>query len=256
MRRLLLVLFASALSLLAANFKLYLKDGTFQLVREYKVDGDRVMYYSVERSDWEEIPADLVDLKRTDGETAARQEALDKETKLVAEEEAAAREIRREVEKIPQDPGVYQLDNGQLRIFKEADAAVKDEKGKNALKSLSPLPIPTRKATLEIAGLHSSNVVNDKRPEFYLQLAEIETFGIVKLTGTRKEARVVERITTIPAAKETDEERDLVMTFTRQLSDNGLYKVWPQEDLEKGEYAVVEFTDGKVNCRVWDFRIE
>ena len=78
MRKLLLLLCVFVLTLSAANLKLYLKDGGFQLVREYKVDGDRVKYYSVERSDWEEIPADLVDLKRTNAEASARQETLDK----------------------------------------------------------------------------------------------------------------------------------------------------------------------------------
>ena len=33
--------------------KLFLTDGTFQIVREYQREGDRVRYYSVERSDWE-----------------------------------------------------------------------------------------------------------------------------------------------------------------------------------------------------------
>ena len=57
-----------------ANLKLYLKDGTFQVVREYQVDQDRVRFYSVERSEWEVIPLDLVDLKRTESEVAERQE--------------------------------------------------------------------------------------------------------------------------------------------------------------------------------------
>ena len=39
------------------------------------------------------------------------------------------------------------------------------------------------------------------------------------------------------------------------MSDNGLYKIWPQDPLEKGEYAVVEYTEGKLNIRMWDFRV-
>src|SRR5262252_5547020 len=36
--------------------KLVLRDGTFQLVRGYQRNGDRVRYLSAERGDWEEIP--------------------------------------------------------------------------------------------------------------------------------------------------------------------------------------------------------
>src|ERR1019366_1975744 len=101
MRRLLFLIFVFVLTLEAANFKLYLKDGTFQIVREYKVEGDRVNYYSIERSDWEEIPLDLVDMKRTTAETAARQETLNKASKELSDEEEAARECRSEIQKIP-----------------------------------------------------------------------------------------------------------------------------------------------------------
>ncbi len=207
MRKLFFLLTAFALSLAAANFKLYLKDGTFQLVREYKVEGDRVELYSAERDDWEEMPVDLVDLKRTDAETEARKAELDKKAKEISEEESAAREIRREVDKIPQDPGVYRLEDGQLRIIKEAEAVVRDEKGRNILKLLSPVPVFPNKSTLEIAGPHSPNIVREDRPEFYLQLAKTESFGIVKLTA-HKDARVVERLATLLIAKETTEERD------------------------------------------------
>ena len=65
MRRYFLLIMLAAAPLLAANFKLYMKDGTYQIVREYKLEGDRINYYSVERGDWEEMPAALVDLKKT-----------------------------------------------------------------------------------------------------------------------------------------------------------------------------------------------
>src|ERR1022692_4648500 len=83
-----------------ANVKLYLKDGGYQLVREYQVQSDRVRFYSVERSEWEEMPLDLVDLKRTEAESASRQADLEKEAKLVSEEEKADHQIQNEVSRV------------------------------------------------------------------------------------------------------------------------------------------------------------
>ena len=253
MRKLLLFFTVFVLILTAANFKLYLKDGGFQLVREYKVDGDRLMYYSVERSDWEEIPVDLVDLKRTNAEAAARKETLDKVAQDMADEAAAAKESRQEILKIPRDPGVYRLEDGQLRIFQAAECTLHNSKGRNIVRVL--VPVVSGKATLDTPGEHSQNIVRESTPEFFLQLSETENFGIIKLTPG-KGVRVVETMSILPVVKEMEEERTLVQTFTKQLSDNGLYKIWPQDPLPQGEYAVVEYTDGKDNIQVWDFRIQ
>ena len=255
MRKLLFVLLVLVLTLQAANFKLYLKDGGFQLVREYKVEVDRVTYYSVERSDWEEIPLELVDLKHTEAESGARQAVLDKVARDLSDEEAAAREIRQETLKIPRDPGVYRLEDNQLRIFKAAESTVHNAKGRNVLRAISPVPLIPGKATLEIPGEHSQSIVNEASPEFFLQLSDFESFGIIKLTPD-KSVRIVERITIEPVTKETLEERNTVPVFTKQLSDNGLYKIWPQDPLEKGDYAVIEYTEGKLNPQIWDFRIQ
>src|SRR5690348_18374008 len=89
----------------AANFKLYLKDGTYQIIREYKVESDRVRFYSTERSDWEEVPLEMVDLKRTETEATARKAELEKEAKELSEEDAAERAIQKEAMRIPQTPG-------------------------------------------------------------------------------------------------------------------------------------------------------
>ncbi|MES1260896.1 MAG: hypothetical protein ABUS49_04100 [Acidobacteriota bacterium] len=254
MRKLFLTALCCAATLCAANFRLYLKDGTFQLVREYKVEGDHLKFYSVERADWEEIPADLADLKRTDAEAAAKKETLDHKAQEVADEEQAAKEERAEIRKIPRDAGVYMLENDRLRIFKLADAGVRNNKGRTLLKYVTPIPIVAGKSTLEMQGEHSENIVRENRPEFFLQLSLEDSFAIVKVTP-QKGVRVVERITVAPVVNEVLEERDTVQTFTKQLTDSGLYKIWPQEPLEKGEYAVVEYNEGKIDARIWDFSI-
>ena len=89
MRRAIIALFVLTVAAFAANIKLYLKDGGFHLVREYQVQTDRVRYYSVERSQWEEIPLDLVDLKRTESEVAERKTELAVEAKVISEEDQA-----------------------------------------------------------------------------------------------------------------------------------------------------------------------
>ena len=74
-----LLALAGAAIVLAASQRLYLKDGSYHSVREYQKVGDRVRYYSTERGDWEEIPLDLVDLKRTEEEVKAQDEARRKD---------------------------------------------------------------------------------------------------------------------------------------------------------------------------------
>ncbi len=110
MRRIALAFFVLLAVALAANVKLYLKDGTFQLVREYKVEGDRVHFYSTERSEWEDIPTELTDLKRTEAEIAEHKKAIEAEAKVLSEEDKAERELQNEILRIPQNPGVYYLE--------------------------------------------------------------------------------------------------------------------------------------------------
>jgi len=235
----------------APVIKLYLKDGSYQIAREYKVESDRVRYYSTDRSEWEEIPLELVDLKKTESEIHQREEANREEAKVLREEEKAEREVAQESTRVPADPGVYFVQGDKIQPIKAADSKVVNNKGRNALKMLSPIPAITGKATLELDGARSSNVFTNPRPEFYFRLASDERFGMVRM-GLHKGNRVVEKITIIPVVKEMAEEPDLVETFRQQLAE-GLYKIWPTQPLEAGEYAVVEYTEGKVNMQVWDF---
>lgn len=257
MLRYALLLLVLAVALMAANLKLYLKDGGFQVVREYKIEGDVISYYSVERSDWEEMPVALVDLKKTEAEAAAAKSRFEKQDRQLAEEEEAARELRKEILRIPTDPGVYRLsEDKQLQVFKQADTYIHNDKGRNIWKALSPIPVIAGKSTLEIGGERGATVIReDRRPEFFMQLSLPDSIGLVRLT-VRNGIRIVERITIEPITKMLTEERDSVEIFTKQLTESNLFKVWPQADLAPGEYALIEYDEGQSNLRVWDFRIE
>jgi hypothetical protein len=253
MRRVLAALAVFAVSAFAANVKLYLKDGSYQIVREYSVQEDRVHYYSVERSDWEDIPLALTDLKRTESEITEHKAAIAEESKVILAEEKVEREQQREVSKIPRDAGVYQLIDGkELRILRLAESKVHTNKRRSVLKAMAPIPIVSGKATVEVDNLHSTYNVEGDTPEFFIQLSAEQQFGIIRLTP-EKGVRIVEKLTIVPVTKEIVEEPEEVEIFRRSLDQNGLYKIWPQKPLEPGEYAVVEFTPGKTNMQIWDF---
>ena len=238
-------------------FRLYLKDGTYQVASEYKVLKDRVTYLSVERGEWEDLPLELIDFDRTKKEIAQHEEELKADAKSQAEEDAAQRLAVKQVEQIPSEPGVYYIHNDNLEVVKVAESKIVNNKKRTVLKAISPIPMVSGKATLEIDGDSAPKEITEKRPEFFFRLSTFESFAIIKVLPTKKGSRVVETINIIPVSKEIAQEFKLVDTFKKQEGDN-VYKIWPQNDLEPGEYALIEYTEGldSVNTQVWDFRIK
>jgi uncharacterized membrane protein len=254
--RFILVLFITAFAY-AENIRLYLKDGTYQLAAEYKVVKDRVSYLSSERGEWEELPLDLVDLARTKKEATQHEEDLKADAKQQAEEDKAEKLAAREVEEIPPDPGVYYIHDNKLEPVKVAESKIVNDKTRQVWKVLSPIPVVSGKSTLEISGDTSSKEIEDRRPEFFFRLSTVERFAIIKLTPTKKGSRIVETIHIVPVTKEIMQEMKEIETFKKQEGDN-VYKIWPEKDLDPGEYALVEYTEGleSINTQVWDFKIK
>lgn len=252
MRLLLLSLIACAS--FGQSFRLYLKDGTHHMAREYSVEEDRVRYYSIERSDWEEIPAELVDLPKTEVERKQR-ESADAQAKAdaVAEDEAA-RSLRREARKVPPDFGVYYVAGDTMQTLAQAEVKIVNDKKRSVLKTITPIPIVTGKATVEVDGEKSAFAVREARPEFYIRQSNEERMAIIRVTP-KKGVRVIEQVTIVPVVNQAIEEQEQIETFRRQFGE-GLFKVWPTKPLPAGEYAVVQYTEGKLSVQVWDFRIE
>jgi hypothetical protein len=257
MLRAILLLLLSVAAAIASTARLYLKDGTYQLVREYKVVEDRVRYYTVERGDWEEIPLDLVDLKRTEAEIKAHDEALKEDAAALAAEEKADRAAKAEVAKVPVELGAYMVDGNEIKTIKPAEITLVMDKKRRILQVLMPAPILSGKGTVEIQGGTSANVAPSNAPEFYLRLEKEERFGIIRLTPG-KGVRVVEKVSIIPVANQMDEQQDQVQVFRHQLGP-ALYKIWPMKPLLPGEYAVMEFTPAEtegIKLQAWDFSVK
>src|SRR6202042_3104526 len=193
----------------------------------------------------------LVDLARTKKEAVQHEEDLKADAKVQAEEDKAVRLAAKEVEEIPEQPGVYYIHNEKLEAVKVAESKIVNDKRRQVLKVLSPVPMVSGKATLEIDGDTSSKEISDKRPEFFFRLSNFERLAMVKLAPTKKGSRIVENIHMIPVTKEIQQEFKEIETFKKQEGDN-VYKIWPEKDLDPGEYAIVEYTEGleSINTQV------
>jgi hypothetical protein len=258
MRGLALLLLFGA-SLWAQQFRLYLKEGGWHMVREYQVVEDRVRYYSTERSEWEEIPLELVDLKRTEAERKTRIEEEKKQAEFADAEEAFEREIARQIARIPVDPGLYFFEGGEVREIKRAGLKSVASRKRTALKILIPVPVVPGKAFLELPGQQAATAIEAERPEFYFRIDWTQPFVLAKVKPKQKgEGRVVGILQTEPVTKMSFFEFETVDIFKQQLR-NDLFKVWPAKPLDPGEYALVQYSEGEAvdagEILVWDFRI-
>ena len=253
--RVVVLFLLGAALLLADTFKLFLKDGTYHLVNQYEVQGNRVRFYSTERGEWEEIPVALLDLQKTEQVRKTKLDANAREARAEDEEEKAERELHREIASIPMETGAYFNDGEKIRTVPAADYQVITSKKRKAIQIIVPVPLVPGKATVVIKGEHSNFVVSEDRPGFYLRLAKEERFGIVRVEP-KKGIRIVENISIVPVANVSEEERKQMETFDQQLAD-GLYRVWPEKPLTPGEYALIEFSDtgdkDEIELMIWDF---
>lgn len=254
MRRFLLLLTFAGAIFAAPTIRLYLTDGDYQTVREYQVEGDRVRFFSTDRGGWEEIPLELVDLKKTEKEAAEKAAALSESLKIEQAEDDAIRADKKQVASVPEKPGVYWVDGANLVPLTEVDAFRKDSNTQKILQVLTPAPIIAGKATVYIEGRESKFRMTNTEPEFFFRLAQQERLALIKL-DPKKNERVIENVMIMPNGEGTFEDQKQMPTFKKQYGYD-LYKLWPEKPLEPGEYAVVEYTEGQIAVRVWDFAID
>lgn len=245
--------------------KLVLKDGTFQMAREYSVEADRVRYWSVERSQWEEIPADLIDWDATHkGE--AEQAARDAELKAKIHASNIARltkdiDVDRSLEIkpnlfLPDENGFYALDRDkQIRTMKQSDAEVKVSAGREVEKILSGVSLIPGKKIMDIPGEHAPMRLRTAEPEFYFRPVDRREPRFRLLRAQIKNGRrVIDNISVNVIGQESHKANELeVQTWTPAT---GVFRYTVDQRLEPGEYAFVEMTEDGISGYVWDFGID
>lgn len=250
----LVTLFLLALaSLPAQRVTLYLKGGGDMFVREYEVQEDRVRYYSLERSQWEEIPLELVDLAKTEKayeRTEKRREAMRRES---AAERAAEAKARTELHDIPIEDGLYYYKDGDTTALEQREVLIDKSTKRGILKVISPVPMIAGKRTRYIEGAASKLVIPEEKPIIFVRDPTLSHFLMVKLTP-HKDGRIVQVVQIVPVSNEMFEEYEEIELFRQQYAQ-GVYRVWPVKPLEPGEYALIDFTPGEDDLRVWDFAI-
>lgn len=258
-----------------------LKDGSYQLVRSYERNGDRVRYYSVERGAWEEIPAAMVDWDATAKVAAAEksaEEALD--AKVHTQEEANRIDTVMDIDAslevapgvfLPPGEGMFLINGKHITHLEQAGADIKTDKKQFLKQVLSPIPIVPSKRTVDIPGSHAKIRVSDSNLEFYLREAPPDpdrTSPIMKssrpgesgpdvelLRATVKgEKRQLESITAY-FGEQVAESRKTVSLQRWEIAPT-VYRFTLGESLPPGEYALAEILPDGMNLFVWDFGVD
>ena len=170
------------------NHRLILRDGTYQIVREYQVLGDRVRYMSLERGgEWEELPYDMVDWDATNKwekthsgpyeSSEAASPAMKEAEEIDKEEQAERNEMKSRMPEVakglelPDEDGVFALDTYQgtpeLVEMLPSDLSL-NQKNRKGLATLNPLA--GEKATVELTGAHAKVHLHVNDPAIYLSL--------------------------------------------------------------------------------------
>ena len=161
--------------------KLILKDGTYQIIREYERNGEHVRYYSLERGDWEEVPSSMVDWDATAKAEGEAEKASTAEVEKVHKQEEARRmdnvadiDASLQVGKgafLPDAEGMYVVEGKTVRVMDQVGSQLKADKLRTLEQILSPVPLVPGKKNVVLPGARAGLRITTANPEFYLREA-------------------------------------------------------------------------------------
>jgi hypothetical protein len=245
--------------------KLMLKDGTFQLVREYQVQGDRVRYYSIDQMDWEEIPESLVDWDATkkegmdeakhNVELIAKARATDSARHAEPLDVDASIEIAPKVF-LPPGVGLFEFDGQAIYPLTPADPDIKYSMTQKIKQVLVPIPIVPTRHTVSLDGPRAKFRMRSAGVEFYMRTADAHEPNLelirAKVHGDKRSVENLDELFNQRGASGR-----ILLPLLRWEVAHGVYRFTLYQTLDPGEYAVAEAIEsGGTNVYLWDFGVD
>lgn len=261
--------------------KLYLKDGTYQIIREYQRNGEHVRYYSLERGDWEEIPASMIDWDATAKDAAEEEKAAATLVEKVHKQEEAKRmdnfaDIDASLQVgqgvfLPSGDGMFVIEGKSVKLLEQVGSQTKRDKLRTIEQIMSPVPIVPGKQTVVIPGAHATLRLRSATPEFYLREPPPDPDRVSPIIKSSRpgesgpdvellRARVVHngrQVASISSlfGQQISETRDSISVQRWEVAPT-VYRFTLSQPLTPGEYVIAEILPDGLNYFVWDFGVD
>ena len=255
--------------------RLILKDGSYEMISEYSIVGDRVRYFSSERNSWEELPSSMIDWEATDKyaqqaslQAAQRREKALQRARAARSEEEARSPVLAPGVQLPSSGGTFLLDTFQdipvLIRLAQNGADLKKNTGSNILRGVIN-PIAGPRQTVELEGLHAEVQSRSLSPSIYFWVDPADPEAEYNSTNAADHLRIVQCeekkgnrvVLTVDIAiyGKVRNRMESIEVDVEPVSDYWV-KITPRQELAPGEYALVEIdAEGAANQLVWDFGV-
>jgi hypothetical protein len=262
------------------NQRLILKDGTYQVVTKYQKVGDRVRYFSAERGQWEELPAELVDWAATETYTKEHKPGAEPvspavpEAAAIDQEEQHARARTPDVSpglRLPDQDGIWALDTfhdqPELVALAQNSASVNRETSHNVLRATLN-PLGGIQQSVQIPGAESRVKLHVNDPAFYVSIVGVDDneavssavtvdtrgggsvkngfnssksqYAIVRVRSNFKKDYRAVSGIKIGMAGKVTQTEDVIPTVAQTLPGNRWIRLTAQQPLTIGDYALME----------------
>jgi hypothetical protein len=269
----------SGVPVLPRGTKLVLKDGTFQVVREYQRNGDRVRYFSMERGVWEEIPTSLVDWDATAKAASDAEKASAREVERIHKQEEAKRmdnvaDIDASLQVgagvfLPEGEGMFVVEGKSVRVLDQAGTQVKS----NLLRAAGQIIVPVvpGKKTIVLPGAHATVRLRNITPEFFLREPPFdpEVASHIQRSSRPGDSGPAVELIRVKVGRNSREIESIGTLFGQEMSVNrnsvsiqewevakSVYRFTLSEPLTPGEYVLAEMLPDGLNLFVWDFGVD